>query len=1302
MNMDKSRKNKKLFRDWATERTNSDNNDWRSFIRQQSRLAGEKLSSEEVYDMLWYFFEQDMLQPSEMDQFSSDISSLINGEKTLIKVPLDLSSQSQIPLFIQQLKRLNIQDKNYIKYGNKFYTISSKNINKLIKLLKGEEVSAINESDKQIDDWIKSGEDFEIGRVAGGTFMLEEDEEEEDTIVDDNSAPGGAWFPYYLREDLPLDLTRYDIHKSRETEDLDTNCLILALNAYGIPSEQLEFCKCLVKNRVVPEKDIRKVAIKIRHNIKIHKYDKNGKKQNNYKIVDKNYPNINLINIDNHFILDEKIIDPQNQITKYALLNWEDVKHLRNPKKIYDITDKQIKRSNDRIIKTSSELVKVLKDNENKLLIKKKLNNTLLESQFWDKEKDFETLSYDPDLNTSPNTLKRLKRFGGANEEDEITIGENDLTVREIVPPKATYVADFETISAQSLPEKGDNGIRVYTRKKANEKMVVHKPYFWSYSEYKTGKPIGHYIDKMTTKTKYKQIEDDLKTICVINYPRGADISPRSKEKIRIIFHNAGYDVRFLRPYLSNYQQIDKGSKLISGEGIFHYKWGGYKCAVKIEIRDSYGIIPVALGNFGKIFPNISQEKEILPYSFYTEENCLEKNYILNVKDLDKYQELEKEEDRKQFINNCRKWRLIKEKGRKISRNPTTQKALKQEGDIDMRTYSGKYCNIDVKVLEEGLKLYQESISKISSDNKYGYAPIDVLEYVSLPSLIFDILLMKGCFDETYTISGVPQQFIQRCVVGGRCMLKDNQKQYFTEFKKDGKLYSIQDYDSVSCYTSAFVRMKGLLKGIPKPIEGSEYEKIFTTTKKNNKYINSLVDAYFIKIKVIKVNTARHFPVVSAMRDNIRDWSNDLVGAEIYCDNLALDDFIEFQGLEFKIIEGYYFNDGFNPTIVNVMRDLFQQRIVAKNNIVVKNGDKTIEVFKLDSKIEGLANKAPELVKENIERLKKKYKGKNYSITKYKNPIEVVYKLLLNSCYGKMLLKEIETETEYVKKISNRLMSKKKLNELGLPPKTQKWEKYSPFLKTLNRHYNKIKEWEDCGEEVKITYWKSINDHHNNVHQGVQVLSYAKRLMNEVICLAEDNNCEILYTDTDSIHIVDKHIPILEEAFKNKYKRELRGEDLNQFNEDFDSNIKNVRSVKFIGLGKKCYIDVLKGDGEETDYHIRLKGCPNQSILREAERRKITPETLYELMYDDTRISFDLLKKLNNHIKSRFVFNSDWTITNETNFNRSICFNKNKKNLIDEIISGKKKFWGKTNEFKEWKNKNKVVLAVQSEVSIAD
>ena len=68
---------------------------------------------------------------------------------------------------------------------------------------------------------------------------------------------------------------------------------------------------------------------------------------------------------------------------------------------------------------------------------------------------------------------------------------------------------------------------------------------------------------------------------------------------------------------------------------------------------------------------------------------------------------------------------------------------------------------------------------------------------------------------------------------------------------------------------------------------------------------------------------------------------------------------------------------------------------------------------------------------------------------------------------------------------------------------------------------------------------------------GVQILSMSKRIMNEVMCLAEDLNIMIYYQDTDSMHIRADQYDDLCRLFKEKYGRDLNGKNFGQFHNDF-------------------------------------------------------------------------------------------------------------------------------------------------------
>ena len=71
------------------------------------------------------------------------------------------------------------------------------------------------------------------------------------------------------------------------------------------------------------------------------------------------------------------------------------------------------------------------------------------------------------------------------------------------------------------------------------------------------------------------------------------------------------------------------------------------------------------------------------------------------------------------------------------------------------------------------------------------------------------------------------------------------------------------------------------------------------------------------------------------------------------------------------------------------------------------------------------------------------------------------------------------------------------------------------------------------------------------------------------------------------MHLLRKSIARLNELFQRKYDRQLIGKNMGQFHTDFslkDENgksCKDITSVACIFLGKKCYIDKLKGYNDD-------------------------------------------------------------------------------------------------------------------------
>jgi hypothetical protein len=608
-------------------------------------------------------------------------------------------------------------------------------------------------------------------------------------------------------------------------------------------------------------------------------------------------------------------------------------------------------------------------------------------------------------------------------------------------------------------------------------------------------------------------------------------------EELLIVAHNLRYDYTFIMDWLYCLKPVFKGNRIMGGEARIYY---GKDQFTKVLFLDSCNLISTKLSEFGGMF-QLDQGKEIMPYNVYTTKN-IEQRYI----DLDLILEHIKEDDREQFYANIKKWNCFDA----------------ETNCVDIIDYSEAYCRIDVSVLKKGFEKFRKWIYEITS--------LDVKNYCSIASLGLDYIISEGCFDDCFKMSGRPREFIQRCVVGGRCMTRENKK-WKTEKE-------IADFDAVSLYPSAMARMKGFLKGTPKVIKNKSFD-----------WLNQNTDGYFVKV-LCKNNPKikRGFPLLSKTdaKTGIRNFTNDTTNEVFYIDKTTYEDCVKYQGLEFEILCGYYYDEGHNNKINDVIKHLFQARVDAKA---------------------------------------------------VKNPIQAIYKLLMNSCYGKCLLKPINTETEIVYEA--------------------KWDKY------LEYNYNFIIEYTKLDKSYIVQKIKPINDHFNNVYAGVEILSMSKRIMNEVICLAEDLKMNIYYQDTDSMHIDNKSIDTLATEFKLKNNRDLIGKGMGQFHSDFDmKGCEDVIAVKSIFLGKKAYADKLVGIDKKTKekkygLHIRMKGVNREGIDDYCDRFDTEPMEVYNGLYDNKSLpdnrSFDLL---GGGKVPKFKYNADMSVSSLSEFARSVNF----------------------------------------------
>ena len=179
-------------------------------------------------------------------------------------------------------------------------------------------------------------------------------------------------------------------------------------------------------------------------------------------------------------------------------------------------------------------------------------------------------------------------------------------------------------------------------------------------------------------------------------------------------------------------------------------------------------------------------------------------------------------------------------------------------------------------------------------------------QFYSLPSIAEYYFRVNGRYDDCYQMNGSLGAFFQNFVHGERVMTRRNKTQQIMKL--------LEDFDAVSLYPSAMALFNGFLRGLPKRITTKNYDDI------------KHYDGYFLKLVITKVGKHRPFPTMcyTDSKDKIKNWSNEMVGRVCFLDKYGLEDAIEFQNIEFEILDGHYYDEGFNTTIKDKIRDIFK------------------------------------------------------------------------------------------------------------------------------------------------------------------------------------------------------------------------------------------------------------------------------------------------------------------------------------------------------------------------------------------
>jgi hypothetical protein len=562
---------------------------------------------------------------------------------------------------------------------------------------------------------------------------------------------------------------------------------------------------------------------------------------------------------------------------------------------------------------------------------------------------------------------------------------------------------------------------------------------------------------------------------------------------------------------------INITSKCVKDNQIYSVTLTHRKCS--IELRDSYKVIPQALKKFNKMFnlPEKFNKQEAIAYKYYNKHNH---NKIIKTKE---YKKLLCNDDKIIFD------KIIKDEFSYNKKNKT----------FNPTDYYKKYLKYDVLVLKYGLNKFNLLLSEITKKK------INMYNYLTISSIADHYFKLLGCYDEVYENTGNLRNYISKAVYGGRVSTnKKYEKQIITE--------KVSDYDACSLYPSAIYRIckeetfeKSFAKGVKgdksptfeksfaKGVKGDKSPKGFPTGKAVRYDKNELNDwnkkiYSILTIKINKVNKNQQIPFIAFKDDdNILQYTNEPIDKEIVVDSTTLEDYINFHEIEYDLIDGVYWNEGVNKKFGEEIEKLYNERL--------------------------------------------KYKKSNPAMAE-------VIKLMLNSAYGKTIMKQSNTKTNIMK------YNEEKINNY------------------IYNHFDIIKNYRQINKDCYEFEVSCLDSTYNRGQIGCSILSMSKRIMNEVFDVANNNDIPIYYTDTDSMHLNLNDVNKLEQLYNKKYNRELNGKQLTQFHTDFslDGACSEIYSYQSLFLGKKCYIDCLESTDKSGNiikgHHIRLKGITEAGI----------------------------------------------------------------------------------------------------------
>ena len=349
-------------------------------------------------------------------------------------------------------------------------------------------------------------------------------------------------------------------------------------------------------------------------------------------------------------------------------------------------------------------------------------------------------------------------------------------------------------------------------------------------------------------------------------------------EKVIVYFHNLKYDISILGRNLVFKKSIEKSGNYYEVDIIYRGR--------TISLRDSYKLISKPLRNFQKAFNLPYGKKEAIAYEFYK----LNTPEIVDV--MEYSSRLKNDEERNIFME-------------ALEEDKNGDEIFEYDGkNFNCMEYYKYYLNFDCLTLRGGMVKFNENIGELTNGT------LSTSNVLTTSSLGHHYMSGKGVYNNIYQCKGNLRAYISKAVAGGRVHVNDK---YVCAEIKSGVSY----IDACSLYPSAMNRL-----GREFGYATGEAKHFIGAVPDNAKYFIATVE-----ITAIRKEQQMPFVCVRDAKNRIQYINNLSEPATVVIGKLTLEDLIRYQNIEYKIIEGVYYDEGYNGTINEIIQNLYNGRL---------------------------------------------------------------------------------------------------------------------------------------------------------------------------------------------------------------------------------------------------------------------------------------------------------------------------------------------------------------------------------------